>query len=293
MIVTFMRPRSRRIAIVFAAILSAGALALPGQATPSRQTAPASTPPLRGLNAAELAVLDGGRAVVRTVRDPKKLALAVPGPEADALRTRIAKLKPNYTTEVIAIQAAETEAQAAALLERLAAALSDVPGYVGIRYYSTRQKTDYDLFDKMEISSRSRLPGGEAIEVVQHMEPFDDFGARYEYRLTDATGAPAAVASSPGAAPGGQAPAAASALAFYGENLGPIVYSYRNFKAVTPGNMVWGLYAFRDGDRVVFYGIGAVKAFDMMGIFRDRLEASFTGRMTAFFTAMSEKLRKQ
>jgi hypothetical protein len=243
------------------------------------QAAPSSPPSIRSLDAAETALLGAGRPVVRSVRDPKKLALAAAGPEADALRSRIASIKPNYLTEVVATVPAADAAGASALLERLAAALSDVNGYVGIRYYSTRQKTDYDLFDKMDIRSRTAQGGGESIEVVQHMEPFDDFGARYEYRLLDPRGAPASRAGE------------SSALAFYGSNLGPIVYSYRNFKAVTPGNMVWGLYAFRDGDLVVFYGIGAVKAFDMMGIFRDRLEASFTGRMTAFFTAMSEKLR--
>jgi len=273
---TILKFRSRETVLVAAAALLFGAaLAAAAQAAPSGQPLQAV---FRDLNAAELAVLEGGRAVVRTVRNPKKLALVVPGAEADALRSRIASLKPNYATEVIATVGVKSEAEASILLERLAAALSDVKGYVGIRYYSTRQKTDYDLFDKMEIMARTKAVGGETIEVLQHMEPFDDFGARYEYRLIDSAGAAAAADK-------------ASALSFFGSNLGPIVYSYQNFKAVTPGNMVWGLYAFRDGDRVVFYGIGGVKAFDMMGIFRDRLEASFMGRVTAFFTAMSEKLR--
>lgn len=233
---------------------------------------------LRGLDAAEIALLDSGRPVVRTVRDPKKLALAAPGAEADQLRSRIASLRPNYATEVVATAPAADAAEASAILERLARALSDVDGYIGIRYYSTRQKTDYDLFDKMEVRARVPLLGGETIYVLQHMEPFDDFECRYEYRLLDANGSPAA-------------PGKAAALAFSGLNLGSIIYSYRNFKAVTMGNMTWTLYAFRDGGRVVFYGIGGVKAFDMLGIFRDRLEASFMGRVTAFFTAMSERLR--
>jgi len=254
-----------RIRFAAAALLLGAVLAVAAQAAPSGQPAKAI---FRDLNAAEIAVLEGGRAVVRTVRDPKKLALILPGAEADALRSRIASLKPNYATEVIATIGVKSEVEASILLERLAAALADVKGYVGIRYYSTRQKTDYDLFDKMDITARTKAAGGETIEVVQHMEPFDDFGARYEYRLIDS-----------------------AALSFFGSNLGPIVYSYQNFKAVNPGNMVWGLYAFRDGDRLVFYGIGGVKAFDMLGIFRDRLEASFMGRVTAFFTAMSEKLR--
>ncbi len=275
---TIVRARTAAVSIAAATFLFGTAIAASGQSTPSRQPATAPQAAFRDLNAAEEAVLDGGRAVVRTVRNPKKLGLILPGAQADELRSRIASLKPNYATEVIARVGVKSEAEAAALLERLAAALSDVKGYVGIRYYSTRQKTDYDLFDKMDITARTKAASGETIEVVQHMEPFDDFGARYEYRLTDSAGKDAA--------PGG-----AAALSFFGSNLGPIVYSYQNFKAVSTGNMIWGLYAFRDGENVVFYGIGGVKAFDMLGIFRDRLEASFMGRVTAFFTAMSEKLR--
>jgi hypothetical protein len=187
---------------------------------------------------------------------------------ADALRSKVVSLKPNYLTEVLASVPAADERTATAILERLASTFADPMGYVGIPYRSKRNRKTYDLFDKMEVQARASLPGGESIEVLQHMEPFDDFRACYEYNLEG------------------------SALRFTGSNLDPIIYSYRKFKAVSPGGMVWAIYAFRDGGRVLFYGVGAVKAFDLFGALRDRLEASFMGRVEAFFTAMCSKMRE-
>jgi hypothetical protein len=222
---------------------------------------------LRSLSADETSRLGRGEAIVRSVPDYRRLALAAPGKAADGLRSAIAALKPNYLSEVIASAQAADDAAAAAILDRLAAALAEPKGYVGIPYYSKRQKKTYDLFDKMEILARKAAPGGESIEVLQHMEPFDDFRARYEYSLEGGT------------------------LRFSGTNLDGIIYSYRKFKAVSAGGMLWSLYAFREGDRLIFYGVGAVNAFDLFGVFRDRLETSFTGRIEAFFTAMSSKMR--
>jgi hypothetical protein len=227
----------------------------------------ASGTAFRFLSAAEAAKLESGAILIRNVADPSLLALAAEGFAADALRSKIAGLKPNYLTEVLASVPAADEKTGSAILERLAATFADPKGYVGIPYRSKRNRKTYDLFDKMEVLTQAALPGGESIEVLQHMEPFDDFRARYEYRLEG------------------------SSLRFTGSNLDPIIYSYRKFKAVSPEGMVWAIYAFRDGGRVLFYGVGAVKAFDLFGALRDRLEPSFTGRVEAFFTAMSSKMK--
>lgn len=229
-------------------------------------------PAFSGLGPEESAALDAGKAVIRSVRDSKSLSLAVSGKEADELRARIASLRPNYLSEVMAAAPAPDAAAVAALFGRLAAALADTPGYAGIPYYSKANKRYYDLFDKSQLVSRKAQADGEILEVKQHMEPFDEYVARYEYRLEGGRLAP-------------------SALAFTGTNLEPIVYSYRNFKAVAAGGMVWSLYAFRSGDRVLFYGVGAVKAFDLFGAFRGKLETSFTGRIESFFDYMSKSMR--
>jgi hypothetical protein len=237
-----------------------------------------STAPFSGLNAQEFARLQEGEAVIRSVPDARKLALAATGKTADEIRAQVAAIRPNYLSEVMALVSVADDKAASAVLERLAAAVADVKGYIGIPYWSKRQKTFYDLFDKMDIWSTKPLPGGESIEVVQHMEPFDDYGARYDYRLESSPGIPAA-------------PGKASALTLSATNLGPIVYSYGGYKAVSPGGMLWSLYVYRDSGRILFYGVGAVKAFDGFGLFRERLETSFMGRVEHFFGFMIKKLR--
>lgn len=236
------------------------ALAMPASAAMAQGTSPV----LR-LGAEDLAGLGRGEAVIREVGDARALSLTASGANADEIRSRVAALKPNYLSEVMFSAPAAEGA-----VDSLARALADVKGYTSIRYWSKRQRTTYDLFDKMEISSRTAVPGGERIEVLQHMEPFADFGCRYAYWIA---------APAPGKSP---------ELFFECENTSPI--SYKGVSAVSPGHMLWMLYAFPSQGRIVFYGVGAVRAFDMFGVIRDRLETSFMGRVEAFFGHMSKKL---
>lgn len=206
--------------------------------------------------------------VIRAVSNAKKISLTLSDEAADEIRNRISAIKPNYLTELMLSIAVKDNQEAAVLLNRVATALSDVEGYVKIPYWSKQQRTFYDLFDKMQVLGRTSIDGGESIDVLQHMEPFDDYKARYSYQQEK------------------------DSLRFSCSNVGEIVYSYRNFAAVASGDMLWELYAFRHGDRLEIYGIGAVKAFDFMGLFRDRLEPSFMGRVEAFFLHIAKKIQR-
>jgi hypothetical protein len=220
--------------------------------------------PLSNLGGEDSARLGRGEALVRTVDDPRKLSLAAAGGFADELRKRIAKVDPNYLSEVMLVIPYRKGA-----IETLAAALANVEGYRGIEYYSKRQNNTYELFDKVEVKSKRNEAGGEVIEAWQHMEPFAEYGSTYRYSLI-------------------KSPAGAE-LFFIAENTSPI--SYKGVQAVKTGDMAWILYAFPVGDRIVFYGVGGVRAFDMLGALRDRLEASFIGRVESFFGYMSRKLK--
>jgi hypothetical protein len=222
--------------------------------------------PFAGLGSEDSAKLGRGEAVIRTVEDAGKLSLAASGELADELRARIAELDPNYLSEVMAAIPNRKGA-----IEGLAATLADVQGYLHIEYFSKRQQKTYPLFDKMEVRSRRNEAEGETIEAWQHMDPFAEYGSTYRYKIK----------SSPSGA--GQE------LFFVAMNTSPI--SYRGVQAVKSGDMAWILYAFPFGDRIVFYGVGAVRAFDMLGVLRDRLETSFLGRVEAFFGYMSQKLK--
>ncbi|GAB6276938.1 MAG: hypothetical protein SAMD01599839_14780 [Rectinema sp.] len=222
----------------------------------------------RNLSAAEASMLERGELVIRPLKASDSLSLAREDIKAKEIVKRLRDLHPNYTVEFMAIVPIKNAAKTESTLNRIAEALSDVQGYVNIPYWSQRQKTSYALFDKMEVLDRktARTGKAESIEVRQHMEPFDEFRTRYDYRLE------------------------AGALRFSAVNLDTIVYTYQHFRAVAPNNMAWELYIFLQEDRFYVYGIGAVKAFDLFGLFRDRLEPSLMGRAEAFFTYITQKI---
>ena len=245
---------------------SASAIAALGLALCARPSFAQSPSSPLTLSAEDAARLGRGEAVVRAVGGPKELSLAVGGEFADELRSRIASLRPNYLSEVMLVIPYRKGA-----VEKLAADLADVKAFVGIPYYSQRNKTTYPLFDKVEIRARGKTSGEESIEAWQHMEPFTDFSSTYLSRLRVA------------------ALGSGTELFFKNENTSPI--GYNGIQAVAPGNMVWMLYAFPSGNSIFFYGVGGVRAFDMLGTLRDRLESAFLGRVEAFFTYMSKKLK--
>ena len=214
-----------------------------------------------GLSEQELAILDGGKALVRQVSSPSSLSLGASGAFADEIRNRVKTLAANYIGEVIMVIPAGSSPSD--FMSTLAGDLANVEGYVGIPYWSKQNKRLYDLFDKMRIVERTRQAGGQTVVADQHMEPFADYRARYSYELD------------------------AGELHFRSENLTTI--SYKGFDAVGPGNMVWYLYGFSQDGATILYGVGAVKAFDMYGLLGDRLRTSFMGRIQAFLSYMYDR----
>jgi hypothetical protein len=211
-------------------------------------------------SAEELAALDRGEFIVGKLSDWKKMGLGAPGAEADSLRSRIAGLRPNYITEFLA----EIPAKGGEL-ERLAAALGKVQDFKAMVYHSKRYDKDFPLFDKMIVESRASGPGGEVIVSSQHMQPFEDFEARYEYRLSG------------------------DILSFESGNTSEL--RYFGISAVRPGEMTWSILALRSEGRLYFYGVGAMQAFDAFGAARERLEPSFMGRVEAFMGYMWGKTK--
>ena len=214
-----------------------------------------------GLSAAERATIASGGAVTRVARNADALVVPAAAPGAAALVAEIRALRPNYLVETMASIPAEGRDLGAALR----AALADPESWIGIPYWSERNEKTYDLFDKCVVRSRSNpRPGSETIEALQHMKPFDDYVSRYGLET----------------APG--------SVGFSGANLSPLVY--KGVRAVEPGKLQWRIAAWSEGGYWHFYGVGAVKAFDMLGAARARLEPSFIGRTRAFFDFMRGRL---
>ena len=211
-------------------------------------------------SAEDLAALERGEIISGKLSDWRKMSLGAAGPAAEAVRFRIAALKPNYVAEFLAVAP-----ERSAGLERLASALGDVKEYTSMAYHSPRYDKDFPLFDKMNVESRRAVSGGEHIDASAHMQPFEDFEAGYEYVL------------------------AGDELSFSSENRSELRYG--GFSAVKPGDMAWCIVARRSGGKAYFYGIGAMRAFDALGLARPRLEPSFDGRVESFMKYMYCKMK--
>jgi hypothetical protein len=219
------------------------------------QNHPASS--FRNLSANELTALTAGQTVFRQPDNWKGLSLPAAASFYKDIEDTIRKGGHNYIGEVLLVL---PDKEAEALLPALKARLLDFEGYAGIPYWSRRNKKYYDLFDWVKVvkgSAPGSRPPSASLDTLQFMEPFGEYGSRYAWDFS------------------------ASALSFSGENTSHL--SYDGFKAVSPGNLIWRLGAYRANGYWVFYGLGAVKAFDMFGALRERLSASFMGRIEAFF----------
>ncbi|MBN1242923.1 MAG: hypothetical protein JXA15_09500 [Spirochaetales bacterium] len=237
----------RQILTLASALLSAATLS--GQALPFAR-----------LSSDESRVLLAGNPVVRSLGSYRDLSLSSGDARGDELVAAMGKLKPNYLAELmLSVPARES------LLPSLEAALLDFGSYPGIRYWSERQQTHYDLFDYVKVLSDTSSGGKRRIRILVAMEPFDDYEATIELERTP------------------------SSIAFRYVSDGPLVYTYRNFKAAGPGDLVWALYAFQRDGRLHCYAAGGVKAFDLFGAFRDRLESSLVGRVKSYFGYMFDR----
>jgi len=208
----------------------------------------------RNMDDSDMAALARGDSVFRQPTAWNKLSIPDSAPFRDEMTGFVRKGGFNYLGEVLLVVPLSVRPSA---LSQVRDILLDLESYAGIPYWSRQDGRRYDLFDRMSVVSRSgnRDSGGALVD--QHMKPFDDYRASYRWSMDG------------------------DRLSFECYNETPIVYS--GIKAVMPGNLVWRLEAYRSGDSWVFYGLGAVKAFDMFGALRPRLSASFMGRIEAFF----------
>ncbi len=234
-----------------ALILLMAAGAAPGFAQPQ---------PFRNLSSEEAASVSSGKSVFRRPSGWKDLSVPVAAPFAKDIEDTVRKLGANYIGEVVLVlpKAANPD-----LLTVLARNLADVESHVGIPYWSRRYGKNFDLFTWVKVLERSGTESEGGLASEQFMKPFDPYRARYSWSLKG------------------------ERLSFLSTNLSHLSYDGR--KAVSPGDMVWRLEAYAEGDRWILYGIGAVKAFDMLGLLRDRLSESFMGRIEAFFGYMYGK----
>ncbi len=213
---------------------------------------PVST--FRNLSQEELALLSQGQTVFRQPDDWKGLSMPATASFYKEIEDTIRKGSHNYIGEVILVL---PMAQAELLLPMLKERLLNFEGYAGIPYQARRSKRWYDLFDYVKVIKGTGNNNEGTVDVLQFMEPFGEYGSTFEWAIK--TGS----------------------LKYAGINTSSL--SYKGVRAVAPGNLLWRFHAYPAGTHWVFYGLGAVKAFDLFGTLHDRLSASFMARIEAFF----------
>jgi hypothetical protein len=208
----------------------------------------------RNLSDEDALVLSRGQTVFRQPDNWRGLSVPASVPFYKELEETIRKGGHNYIGEVVLVLPL---VQAETLLPLLKDRLLDFEGYAGIPYQARRSKRWYDLFDYVKVVRGSRNVSGGLVEVLQFMEPFGEYGSTFEWSIKP------------------------DSIAYSGRNTSSL--SYRGVRAVSSGNLIWRFHAYPVGGYWVFYGLGAVKAFDLFGTLHDRLSASFMGRIEAFF----------
>ncbi len=218
----------------------------------AQSTNPVSS--FRNLNRAAREALSRGEIVFRQPTGWRDLSIPLTSPFYKETEETIRKENHNYIGEVIVVM---TRAEATEKLPQLTARLLNFEGYAGIPYWSERNERQYDLFDWIKVTDGNRAAQAGWVKTTQFMLPFGEYSSNYEWNFL------------------------ADRLTYAGINTTPL--SYKGVRAVSPGNMIWRFSAYYEGDYCILYGLGAVKAFDLFGALKERLSASFMGRIEAFF----------
>jgi hypothetical protein len=245
-------PVSRRFAGFLACLLAVVLGTVPAAAQTRTGALPVTL--FRNLDKDQLAHLAAGGTLFREPSGWKDLSVPASAPFYSEIEETVRKGGHNYLGEVLVVM---PRSQATAVLPALAGRLLDFEHYAGIPYWSKQKNKYYELYNWVRVSSGSRSGKQGSVATEQFMKPFGEYGAAYTWSIADRS------------------------LSYSGINTTPLFYD--SIKAVLPGNMLWRLEAYAVDDVWVFYGLGAVKAFDLFGALRDRLSTSFMGRIEAFF----------
>jgi len=237
--------RLRMVITVISALIIGGTVS-------TQDTNPASS--FRNLNKTEVSDLKQGKIIYRQPANWKDLSLPESSPFFKEIITDNHKVNHNYIAEVILILR-NSDAQGA--IPEMKSRLLAFDQYTGILYKSIRTDRYFELFDWINVTKRAGTLEHGSVTTEQYMNPFGEYTTNYDWSFSD------------------------DSLAFSGVNTS--VLTYQGVRAVTPGNMIWRFKAYKQDEYTIFYGLGAIKCFDMFGTFRERLSVSFMGRIEAFF----------
>ncbi len=212
------------------------------------------------MNQQEINRILQGQTVVKS-SSYKEMCVTSSNPMVQSVQSRVKKLKPAYFAEIIKeypYKGNET------LIDDFSRLVMDVPSYAGIPYYSERIQTTFDLYSWTKVLSITKNENTTIINADMKMRPFEVMNTN----ITGINGNDC----------------------FFYESTNAKKIKYDGIPIVSEGNMKSFIVVFRNGDKWVLYGIGAVKAPTIIGI-KSRIETSFMNRIKAFCSHYCEKLQ--
>lgn len=215
------------------------------------------------LSEEDYALVKSGQTLIKNTANYRKLCLKGGKYGADKALKAIEELKPTYFAEVIHEYPYKGNEN---LIDEFESLILDIPSYAGIPYWSVKWEKFYDLYDEAKVVSIEKNGNRTTILADIIMDPFD-----YVPMRIDSEKGP-------------------DWFYYESTNLNVLEY-YEKFKCVNPENMKSIIFVCRDGDRWIMYGAGAVKAPSIFFL-RDRVDASFMGRIKTFCGFFFDKIKK-
>ena len=207
----------------------------------------------------ERQTLKTGQVLIKNIGNQKKSCLnSGYNSDCDKLIAEIKDLNPKYLAEIIQVKPYKGNENLPQVLEAL---LYNVSDYVGIPYWSERNKKYYDLYDSAVITnekiiSQTADSSSKELSVTFGMEPF---GTVYETIMLSRT---------------------PSSVYYSSVNLNKLRYK-DEFDCIWPKKLKICIILIRDGENWILYGIGGVNA-PRIPFFTERIETSFINRIKTF-----------
>lgn len=204
--------------------------------------------------------MENGEMIFKSIGKVKNISIKESTKTTEAIDI-IKNLNPNHLAEIIQVRPYEGNED---LIERISQILKNVENYIGIPYYSERNKSWHDLYSEAEILSVKNEGNSEIIDSRFYMEPFGYYTSQIKIKN-------------------------------YGEyyfftmkNTQKLRY-YDDFDAVGKEKMQAAILIFRENENWIIYALGGAKIISVPFTIK-RAEVSFTNRIKAFAAAIFQKL---
>lgn len=200
-----------------------------------------------------------GEVLIRNTGSVSKLCVNAVNPTVQKALDTAKAVRPAYLAEIVLVRPYKP-----GVIEQFEDLVTDINSYVGIPYYSEHNGIWVDLYASADIKSFVRSREGTNAVADLYMEPFGIITTDIHTEVQPES--------------------------YYYESKNTSKVKYSGITCVNKNNMRSIIVIFRDGDNLVFYGIGAVNA-PTFSFIRDRVELSFMNRIKTFCNFFFAKLQ--